>query len=62
MSVSSVTSLLLLATLTLTPVAQAAIEALSASDRQFILYKHNEYRVNEPAVNMVNLVSQRSTD
>ncbi|GFR98943.1 hypothetical protein ElyMa_001032200 [Elysia marginata] len=42
---------------TLTPMTSAAIEALSDSDRDYVLEKHNSYRADEPAANMPNLVS-----
>ncbi|RUS73221.1 hypothetical protein EGW08_019022 [Elysia chlorotica] len=53
MNVFAETSLTLLATLT--PVTRAAITALTESDRQFLLQKHNTYRANENAVTMPDL-------
>ena len=50
-------TILLLATLT--PASWAAIEPLADSDIMFILQKHNDYRAEEPATSMPDLVSSR---
>ncbi|GFR98927.1 venom allergen 5, partial [Elysia marginata] len=60
MDLPVVMSLVLLATLT--PMTLASIVALSESDRDYILEKHNTYRAGEPAVTMPDLVWSSSLE